>query len=285
MQLQLKKVLHDLKTILKYMMLTAPLSQKLKSTNRRIGLKQGLSVDFKVRYIDGKHQFVTFDYSRIDSCNYRENECIGLRFSPGEDIKIYINTDASYSTARIPCTSTSLARCSYASLDVAKSSINIREAKEYWDLKVIDVTWNISFEPIVGERLYELYTQSFLKTGDQQGWRRAGAVLANPTIPSGELKAVSTKNGVVQLKMIQPATDSTGSIVGVGNVFFRVTDVASDQSCEYLNEPWFSTPAMMSTNGTVEYKLKGPKGKRKICYNFKDAYGLVSEFQTIEVMK
>ena len=91
-----------------------------------------------------------------------------------------------------------------------------------WDLifSALSPTTSIGFDQIVGERIYELYANSFMNDSRPQGWRRIGAVLANPTTPNGTLKVNSVSNGNVNLGIQNIPTDDSSSIKGVGNVFF-----------------------------------------------------------------
>jgi hypothetical protein len=254
--------------------------------------KPNSAIDFKVRNVNGSMVFAGFDNQKLLSgkCNPNDDSCIMLTAKSGEAKKLYINTDSTYTATKIQCTAATLNRCSYASLDAAKSSI-VKGKYSAFAADIFDVTWNITFEPEVGERIYELYTNAFSNstTASAQGWRRYGSVLANPTIPSGSLTAVnstSDNQGNVTLKVQNPMTDNANGIEGVGNIYFKVADVAANKPCEFASEDWYSTHALNTTlKGQFKYKLKGENGQRKLCYYFKDVYGVQGATQELLVTK
>lgn len=183
-----------------------------------------MSVDFKVRRINGILAFVGFDYQKFTSnrCSNADSSCVSVSAYHGEAKMIYLYnlyTNGVATPNKIKCNSRNIGNCSYAWLDASKSRINQTVVNySFGPLEVVD--WSIGFDPIVVERIYDLYANSFMNDSRPQGWRRIGAVLANPTTPNGTLKVNSVSNGNVNLGIKNMPTDYSGSIKGVGNVFF-----------------------------------------------------------------
>lgn len=252
--------------------------------------KPNAALDFKVRNVNGSLVFTGFDLNKVYSsapCNTRDDSCNAITMKAGEAKTMYLNTNGSYTFTKTACSAATLNNCSYAWLNGSKSSIV--QSKFSTNLDSFDITWNIGFDPIVGERVYELYTNSFNKTGDIQGWRRAGSIFANPTVPTGSFKAIqsnSDSSGNINLQVQNAPTDDAEGIKGVGNIYFKITDVASNQACTFSNEDWYSVSALITQKGSnFTYKLKGPTGQRKLCYYFKDIYGISSQVSELLVNK
>ncbi len=250
----------------------------------------GMIVDFKVRNINGQWVFAGLNYQKLlgGRCNYLDDSCMQVFAKPGENKILYLYTDGTYSYSKTSCNPGNMSRCTYAMLNAAKSTISVNKYPAF-TADVLDVSWDIQFEPVIGERIYELYTTAFTKDGRAQGWRRGGAVLANPTIPSGAFKVVSANsdaNGMVSLTPASPLNDNAAGIEGIGNIYFTVADVSASAPCSFLNEDWYSTNALYKLpNATFQYRLKGERGPRKLCYYLKDAYGLQSQTFEIPVNK
>jgi hypothetical protein len=252
--------------------------------------KPSAAVDFKVRNVNGALVFAGFDNAKLlaGKCNPNDDSCIMATAKAGEAKSLYINTDGTYTTNKIACTSSNTNKCSYASLNAGKSSI-VKGKYDAFAADIYDITWNITFEPQVGERIYELYTNGFSTGTTAQGWRRVGSILANPTIPGGTFSAVnqtSADDGTITLKVQNQFTDNANGVKGIGNIYFKVTDVGANEQCSFVSEDWYSTYALVNSLGSqFKYKLKGENGQRKICYYFKDIYGLQNRTQELIVTK
>lgn len=250
-------------------------------------VRQGNIVDFKVRKINGVWQFAGLDYRKVlgGQCNNPlDNSCVMAALPAGDKTPegfakyIGLNTDGTYTTNPIRCTRGTYDEvCSYAILNVSQSKITQGRYSGY-PADMIDVEWVVSYSEFVKERIYEMYTNAASTTGLPQGWRRVGSVLAHPTGPSGTIDAASSADtkGNITLKFTEAPSDDYGGATGVGNAYFRVTDVDATQNCSFLNEDWLSTDAVAKQNYTFKYQLRGVGGQRRICYYFKDLYGLES---------
>lgn len=246
------------------------------------------SVDFKVRLADGGFSFVGLDYQK-QCANPSDKKCWQVFGQAKTNAWIYMNTDGNYSNTYTKCTQDNKANCTYAGLDLSNSTIETKVDSN--GRKVIDVTWAIKFEEIIGEKMYRVYVNSLYGKDPYQNWRRVGTVLANPSNPNGEVKfdSVVNKDGQKywQFQLVSNTLGDNFSPVKNDLMFMRATVRNNSESCNSAGSAYYSVYGLKKTGSKFQIKVNLPGSVKnfsgKLCYYFVSLSGLFSETKTLDL--